>query len=129
MEKIDVKALVPCYNIYKSHGGSLDAMDYDRVSYKVMKYIGFITLDRAYAHIHDDDDILWCHAQLCDQYAAIDALRSRVNAAADITSETVGPHTVHYSSASDALEQATVDVYNIAKTWLRKYMYRGVAVV
>ena len=129
MEKIDIKGLVPCYNVYRQHGGSLDAQDYDRVSYKTMKYIGYITLDRAYKYINEDDDILWCHAALCDQYVAIDNLRERVNAAKDITSETVGPHSVHYYSAVEALERAKIDVYNIAKLWLSRYMYRGVPYV
>lgn len=129
MEKIDVKALVPCYNTYKEHGGSLDALEYDRVSYKAMKYIGYVTLNRAYAHITDDDDILYCHAELCNQYSAIDALQARINAAEDVTSETVGPHTVHYATASNALQTAQEALYNICKRYLLPYMYRGVRCV
>ena len=129
MEKIDLKGYIPCYNVYKGHGGSLDALGYDKVSYKAMQYIAGVTLGRALQHIDEDENIIWCHAQLCDQYAAIDALMARVNAASDITSETVGPHSVHYASAGDALEQSKLDIYDIARMWLRPYMFRGVALV
>ena len=127
--KIKVKDIIPCYNVYKDHGGSLDALDYEKVAYKAMKYIGFVTLDRAYEHINDDEDILYCHAELCDQYAAIASLQARVNAAKDITSESVGPHSVHYYSAAESLQKAQDALYPICSRYLRQYMYRGVPYV
>lgn len=129
MEKVDIKGLIPCYNVYKAHGGSLDALEYEKVAYKALKHIGFVTLDRAYAHIQDDEDILYCHAELCDQFASIAALQARVNAAQDITSETIGPHSVHYYSAADALQTAQNALYPICSRYLRPYMFRGVACV
>ena len=129
VEKVDIKGLIPCYNVYRAHGGSLDALEYDKVAYKAMKHIGYVTLDRAYPYVSEDEDILYCHAELCDQFAAINALQSRVNAAKDITSESIGPHSVHYAGAADALQQAQNALYTICSHYLRPYTYRRVPIV
>ena len=129
MEKIDIKTIIPCYNIYKEHGGSLDAQEYDRVAYKAMHYIGYVTLNRAYPHVGEDDNIYWCHAELCDQFYAINTMQMQINTAKDITQEVVGTHSVHYATTAENLQAARDALYPIVKRWLVPYMYRGIPVV
>lgn len=129
INEIKIEDIIPCYNIYKDHGGSLDAQEYGKVSYKAMHYIGYVTLKRAFPFVNEDENILYCHAELCDQFATINALTARINAAKEITSETVGPHTVRYASAADSLQSAKDALYPIVWRYLAKYMYRGIPIV
>lgn len=118
------------YNYYKHSylGDQIKAEGFGQLAKRSSEYIDYVTMGRAQLHAEENKIRDACCA-LAEQFHIIDLAAKAAADGGVVESETVGPHSVHYASPSDAAKVAQKELYQVAQRYLWPYMYRGVAYV